>query len=252
MSCDSSQRFSDRVENYVKYRPGYPKKMVKFICDKFGLNRHKKIADIGSGTGISSKLMLETGSTVFGVEPNDKMRQAAERYLAGYENFRSFRGTAEKTGIESQGVDVISAFQAFHWFDNPVSRKEFRRILRKDGCLILVWNERQLDSSNFLREYERLLVEFGTDYQKIRHDRFTKESIEESFGRSFATRSFAHSQTLNFKGLKGRTLSASYAPNEGDKRFKEMQEKLAAIFSKNEEKGRIRIPYETNVFYGMI
>ncbi len=250
--ADPINRFSNRVENYIKFRPGYSAEIIQELSRKIDLTPASVVADIGSGTGISSKLFLENRNVVYGVEPNAAMRNAAKELLSGYDNFIGVEGAAESTTLNEESIDIITAFQAFHWFDNPKARLEFKRILRKDGFLCLVWNERQLDSNNFLRDYERFLIEYGTDYGKVRHDQITRESIETSFEKPFSVFTLSNEQILDFEGLKGRLLSSSYMPSETDAGFAEMVKTLFTLFSRFEEKGRIRIQYDTNVFYGMI
>ena len=123
------QRFSNRVENYVKFRPGYPPEVLQLFHDEMKLRPDSVIADIGSGTGISAKLFLENGNEVFGVEPNDAMRSAAENFLSGYSKFRSVNGTAENTTLDESSLDFVIAAQAFHWFKPEETHGEFKRIL---------------------------------------------------------------------------------------------------------------------------
>lgn len=252
MTPETSERFSNRVENYVTFRPGYPDEIIDKLRGKIDLTPSSIIADIGSGTGISSELFLRNGNTVYGVEPNAAMREAAGEFLSHYDKFSAIDATAENTTLNEKSVDIITAFQAFHWFDNPEAKLEFKRILKKGGFLCLVWNERQLDSNEFLREYERFLVEYGTDYEKVRHDQITKESIEATFEKPFSVFTLSNEQILDFEGLKGRLLSSSYMPSAADMRFGEMTKNLFVLFSRFEEKGKIRIQYDTNIFYGMI
>lgn len=243
------ERFSNRVENYVKYRPGYPPEVLELFRKEMRLLPDSKIADIGSGTGISARLFLENGNPVFGVEPNELMRGAAEEFLKEFSHFRSVRGTAEKTNLPENSVDFVIAAQAFHWFDKEKTRYEFKRILRPEGFIVLIWNERQLDATEFLREYENLLKEFGTDYEKVRHDNISEESLSDFFRADFRQKSFLNVQTLDFEGLKGRLLSASYMPSENDSNFAPMKSKLRFTFDKYAENGKIQILYKTNVFY---
>jgi ubiquinone/menaquinone biosynthesis C-methylase UbiE len=130
---DSTKRFSNRVENYVKYRPHYPQEIINFLSEEIGLNSEKTIADIGSGTGISAELFLENGNKVYGIEPNKEMREAAEIYLEKYKYFISVNGTAEDTLLENDSMDIVLAGQAFHWFDVEKAKKEFKRILKGRG-----------------------------------------------------------------------------------------------------------------------
>ena len=155
---DSTQRFSDRVENYIRYRPSYPAQVLETLRSECGLSASSTVADIASGTGIFSRLLLEDGNRVYGVEPNREMRQAAERLLADFRGFMSIAGTAEATTLPDQSVEFATAAQAAHWFDLPKARKEFARILKPQGWAVLIWNERCTDTTPFLREYEELLL----------------------------------------------------------------------------------------------
>ena len=246
---DTVERFSDRVENYIKYRPTYPPEVLELFRKEMNLQADSVIADIGSGTGISTKIFLENGNTVFGVEPNKAMREAAENFLKEFPNFKSARGTAENTNLPDQSVDFIIAAQAFHWFDKKRTRKEFQRILRPGGFVALIWNERQLDTTDFLREYENLLIEFGNDYEKVRHDNISEEDLSDFFQNDLRRKTFLNVQTLDFEGLKGRLLSSSYMPSEKDSKFEPMTRKLRGVFDKYSENGKIQVLYNTNVFY---
>ncbi len=248
----TSARFSNRVKNYVRYRPDYPKEVVEFLEREIGLSSSSIIADIGSGTGISSKLFLDAGCTVYGVEPNETMREAADEFLKAYENFKNVSGTAENTMLENESVDFVVASQAFHWFDAEKSKEEFRRILKPNGCVILIWNERQLDTTPFLCDYEKLLLKHGTDYEKVRHDQIEEESLRDFFTSDFNRKTFPNAQHLDYEGVKGRILSSSYMPSETHPRFQEMAEDLKQMFARHQEEGKISILYDTNVFYGQI
>lgn len=250
--ANTVERFSNRVANYVKYRPGYPKEILKFLQDELRLETASVIADIGSGTGISARLFLENGNPVFGVEPNQAMRSAAEEYLKEFPNFKSVEGTAENTSLENKSVDFVVAAQAFHWFDKEKTRGEFKRILKNNGYVILMWNERQLETTEFLRDYERLLLEYGTDYNQVRHENVTAEILGEFFQAEFKQKVFQNHQILDFEGLKGRMLSSSYVPAEESPRFGEMIKTLESLFTKHQKNDTIQISYDTNVFYGLL
>ncbi|MEP7157723.1 MAG: class I SAM-dependent methyltransferase, partial [Betaproteobacteria bacterium] len=166
---NSTTRFSSRVHDYIKYRPHYPVEIIDLLADKCGLTPESVIADIGSGTGILTRIFLENGNPVVGVEPNREMREAGEHYLAEFARFTSLDGTSEATRLPPKSVDFILAGQAFHWFDRVIARAEFQRVLNDDGWTVLLWNDRRVDSTPFLRDYEALLQEFGTDYNEINH-----------------------------------------------------------------------------------
>lgn len=246
---DSTTRFSNRVENYVKYRPGYPKEILQLFRDEMELTGSSVVADIGSGTGISARLFLENGNTVYGVEPNAAMRAAAEEYLKDFPAFRSIYGTSDATGLDDGSVDLVIAAQAFHWFEPESSRAEFRRILRKDGYIALIWNERQLDTTAFLREYEQFLLKFASDYTKVRHENTDEKELRKFFQGDFRTATFENSQIFDFEGLKGRVLSSSYMPSEDDPGFGAMVAELQRLFAKHEESGKIKVLYDTNIHY---
>ena len=246
------ERFSNRVANYVKYRPTYPKEVLRFLQDELNLQSDSVIADIGSGTGISTKLFLENGNTVYGVEPNASMRAAAEEFLKDFPNFKSVDGTSENTTLEDDSIDFVTAAQAFHWFEPEKTRREFKRILKPDGYAVLIWNERQLDANEFLREYENFLLRFGNDYAKVRHDNVSDEKLEDFFQGDFQTAGFQNAQIFDFEGLKGRVLSSSYMPSETDARYAEMTKSLYGIFTKHAENDRIAVLYDTNVYYGKL
>ena len=246
------ERFSNRVENYVKYRPTYPKAVLGLFREAMNLQSDATIADIGSGTGISAKLFLENGNPGFGVEPNAAMREAAENFLREFTNFKSVDGMAENTNLENKTVDFVIAAQAFHWFDRAKTREEFKRILREKGFVILLWNERQLDSTPFLRGYEQLLIEYGTDYETVRHENITKETLQDFFLTDFEQKNFQNAQAVDFAGLKGRMLSSSYIPTAENPRFSVMLENLETLFAEHHQNGRIEILYDTKVFYAQI
>ncbi|HYP49729.1 MAG TPA: class I SAM-dependent methyltransferase, partial [Pyrinomonadaceae bacterium] len=219
---------------------------------ELNLQTDSTIADVGSGTGISAKIFLENGNTVYGVEPNAAMRAAAEEFLRDFPNFRSVDGTSENTTLPDHSIDFVTAAQAFHWFEPEATRKEFERILKPGAYVVLIWNERQLDTNEFLREYEKFLLEFGTDYAKVRHDYLPAEKLGAFFTSGFQTATFQNSQIFDFEGLKGRALSSSYMPSEQDASFEEMTKSLYGIFTKHAENDRIAVLYDTNVYYGKL
>ena len=249
----ATTRFSGRVENYVRYRPGYPAQVVTILADQAGLARESIVADVGSGTGISTRLFLDSGNVVYAVEPNQEMRAAAETLLRGYSTFHGVAGTAEATGLAAGSVDFVVAGQAFHWFDVPRARREFLRILRPRGWAVLMWNTRRTDTTAFLRGYESLLNEFGTDYQEVNHAHVTKATLRGFFGDSPPhCRKLPNEQVFDFEGLTGRLLSSSYVPAEGDSRYGPMLQALAALFATHQKEGRVRFEYDTELYFGRL
>jgi ubiquinone/menaquinone biosynthesis C-methylase UbiE len=249
---NATSRFSDRVENYVRYRPGYPPEVIEMMQVELHLGPSQVIADIASGTGIWTRSLLENGNRVFATEPNAEMRQAGERFLAGFSNFTSVAGTAEATTLEDRSVDFVTSAQAAHWFDAKRARQEFVRILKPRGWLVLLWNERRTDASAFLREYEQLLCAYGTDYQDVRHEK-TTSSVTQFFDPApYQQRAFAMRQEFEYAGLEGRLLSSSYAPGPRDAGHAEMLGELRRIFDARQSGGKVAVEYDTRVFFGRI
>ncbi|MCA1630677.1 MAG: class I SAM-dependent methyltransferase [Acidobacteria bacterium] len=249
---ETAARFNDRVANYVAYRPGYPAEVIEFLRDELGLAPGALVADVGSGTGILSGLLLEAGCRVAGVEPNDAMRAAAESRLKSFAEFRSVKGTAEATTLEPASVDFVAAAQAFHWFDAEGARAEFRRILKPGGWVVLVWNMRRTDSTPFLRDYEKLLREFGTDYAQVNCEQASEDQIAEFFAGGFGSASFDNFQSFDFSGLRGRLLSSSYVPLAGHPKFEPMLAALRQLFDAHQRQDRVRVEYDAKVYYGRL
>ncbi len=248
---DSTQRFSDRVDNYIKYRPSYPAEIVTLLKEKCGLTEKTVIADIGSGTGIFTKLLLDNGNQVFAVEPNKEMRQAAELQLKDYSDFVSIDALAEKTGLDSNFVDVITSAQAFHWFDREEVKMEFSRIVRPGGWVVLIWNERQTGSSAFLKAYEALLHKYAKEYSEVNHVNTDGKVIASFFSPcSFEVAAFQNNQEFDYEGLKGRLLSCSYAPDSGQPEHIPMICELEKIFQTSAKDGKVIFEYQTIVYYG--
>ncbi len=246
---NSVDRFSDRVENYIKYRPDYPREIMGLLRRECGLTKESVIADVGCGTGISTRTFLENGNRVFGVEPNAAMRQAAIKQLAEFPWFIPVDGTAENTTLPERSVDLATASQAFHWFDASRARAEFLRVIRPGGHIVLIWNERRLDADAFHVEYEELLLKYATDYQHVRHDNISRLELDSFFPSGYDEASFDNFQEFDFEGLKGRLLSASYVPSEGDVRSRGMLEELRILFANHAQTGRIKVFYYTKVYY---
>lgn len=251
-----TERFSDRVAYYVKYRPSYPPGVLQFLTAELGLPPAAAVADLGSGTGISAKLFLENGNLVYGVEPNAEMRAAAETFLADFPKFHSVAGTAEATTLPPQSVDFVVAAQAFHWFDAAAARAEAQRILKPEGWAVLLWNNRLTAGTPFLAAFENLLVRFGTDYLRVSH-RNTEEvddaAITNFFGHAdWQVQRMPNAQLFDAEGLRGRVLSSSYAPLPGHPNFAPLMQHLDEIFAAFQENGQVRFAYETQVFYGKL
>jgi SAM-dependent methyltransferase len=249
---DATQRFSDRVEDYVKYRPGYPPQLVDLMRRAMGLTPASVLADVGSGTGKSAELFLDVGCKVFAIEPNAPMRQAAEKLVGGRANFTSIDARAEATRLPDASVDFVIAGQAFHWFDRAAARREFSRILKPGGHVVLFWNTRKLDASAFSRDYEAMLLAHSPDYATVRHDRDDSRQAMEFFAPLRCAKAiFAFRQDFDFEGLRGRVLSSSYVPKTGPI-HKRIMERVRAIFDAHQHDDHVSFEYDTEVFYGRL
>jgi SAM-dependent methyltransferase len=251
MTDDSTQRFTDRVTDYVKYRPSYPRDVVKFLHENCGLAEGARVADIGAGTGISSRLFLDAGHSVVAVEPNQAMRAAADAWLGHHAGYASVSGTAEATTLRDASVDLVIAAQAFHWFDPAAARHEFARILAPRGLVALFWNSRLLDDTPFLAGYEALLQRFSDDYQTVSERYADDDSMAAWFGEGLTHKArFPNAQRLDFDGLKGRLMSSSYAPRAGHPNHEPMLASLRELFDRTARDGTVEFAYETCVYAG--
>jgi len=250
---NSLTRFSDRVEDYVRSRPGYPPEVLEWLTNTYGLSPDQVVADVGSGTGISSKLFLQNGNRVFGVEPNRDMRLAAEHELGRFERFHSIDARAEATTLPDGSVQWVIAAQAFHWFDVEACRCEFRRILTANGKVALLWNDRREDTP-FLKQYGELVRDYSTDYQAICHRNAQTDGRIERFFSPGSPRQhlFPNHQDFDFAGLKARLLSSSYMPRDKDPRFDPMMKALEQLFERYAASGKVRFSYDTMLLVGSI
>lgn len=249
---DSTTRFSSRVADYVKHRPRYPREILSVFREKMNLTPQSVIADIGSGTGISAELFLENGNTVYGIEPNEKMRTAAEEQLARFPNFHSLSGAAESTGLADHSCDLILCAQAFHWFDRDKADQEFRRIARPGAFVALMWNERNRAGSAFLEGYEEILNRYESDYQKVAHDNITDEELNKFLHGRMQRATFPNEQRLDLNGLLGRAFSSSYVPGESHPNHKKVRSDLESLFDRTQQNGIVRMEYLTEIYFAPI
>ncbi|MDR0769599.1 MAG: class I SAM-dependent methyltransferase [Burkholderiales bacterium] len=253
MSLNPTQRFTDRVADYIRYRPGYPAELIPFLHETCAIPAQAEVADIGAGTGISSKLLLDAGHPVLAVEPNDAMRQAADQWLSAYPGYSSIAASAEQTTLPDASVDLVVAAQAFHWFDRDLARREFSRILRPGGLAALFWNSRLLDGSVFLRGYEMLLQTYGLDYNAIAESYRDDADMRRWFGSGLRhIGHFHHAQKLDFDGLRGRLLSSSYAPKAEHPNHAPALQALKSLFDATARQGVVDFEYDTRIYVGTL
>lgn len=237
-----TSRFSDRAADYVKYRPTYPREAIDFVLA--GLEAARIVAaDVGAGTGISTRLLAERGVRVIAIEPNDAMRAAAEPHA----NVEWRAGTAEATGLADASVDLVLCAQAFHWFREVEALDEFARVLRPRGRVALVWNNRDFEDPFTAGYREVVLAASGNHPAEAREFDAGLIQRHRKFGafRKFETPS---EQVLDAAGLLGRATSASYVPKEGAL-FEELKRGLTALHGRFADgEGLVRLRYQTKVY----
>lgn len=249
--ADAKQRFSNRVADYVRYRPSYPAALLDMLRHECGLQSNHVIADVGSGTGLLSKLFLENGNRVYGVEPNPEMRAAGEEFLRDYENFSSVTGSAEGTSLRDSSVDFVVAGQAFHWFNPVATGREFRRILKPPGQVVVLWHERRVEGAPFTAAYEQLLERFGIDYGRVKEAYPEPEKLR-AFFTTFSSRDLPNHQEFDWEGLCGRLRSSSFVPASGHANFEPMMAELRRIFLAHEQGGRVRMEHVLRIYFGRL
>jgi SAM-dependent methyltransferase len=247
MPDDPTQRFSSRAADYACYRPSYPPAVTELLARECGLTSESKVADIGSGTGLFTALLLDFGCEVFGVEPNLEMRLTGENYLGRFSRFHSVEGRAEATSLPDRSVDLVTAGQAFHWFDPEQSHAEFCRILKSPGWVALIWNERR-QIPGFMIGYEDLVTRYGPERQHLATKEFTR-----FFGDiPWRLEKLSNQQVFDLQGLRGRFLSNSYAPLPGAPACEALMKELDTLFAKHEQDGRITLLYDTEIYFGKL
>jgi len=248
---DNTKRFSNRVDNYVKYRPSYPAQLIDYLLNEIGINKKAIVADIGSGTGIFSKLLINKVKTIYCVEPNNEMRLYSEEMFKSAKNSYVINGTAEATALNDNSIDFITVAQAFHWFNIRKTMKEFRRIIKANGIMILVWNNR-LTNTEFLNTYEYGVQKYANDYNEVNHQNITEAEIRECFNSDMKKIKFNNFQEFDFNGVMGRLLSSSYAPLEGTENYIKLKEIVKEAFDKGAINGKVRFNYETKLYWGTL
>lgn len=248
----NTELFSSRAEFYVRYRPHYPAEIISFLKEAIGLQKNWKIADIGSGTGISTELFLKNGNELFAVEPNREMREFAEKMFKGNSLFHSINATAEDTTLPEKTMDLLMASQAFHWFDRGAAKREFQRIAKPNAQLVLIWNIRDPDCQ-FQQGYDEMLTQYAPGFLDVSHRNANEQMIREFFAPEVVKiHEFPNFQKLNYEELEGRLLSTSYVPLESDPNHKLILNRLKYLFDKFNVDGQITFNYICKLYYGTI
>lgn len=239
------ERFTARAEDYARYRPGYPPGVMDWLRERCGLGPGKRVADVGAGTGLFTRQLLATGADVVGIEPNAAMRAQSGLPLRA--------GTAEATGLPDASCDLVTAAQAYHWFEPVAARAEWCRILRPEGWAVLLWNWRDTGGTPFAEALEALLERRGADYKKVAIEHWDVARIRSFFAAApIEEAEFANEQSFDREGLRGRVLSASYMPRRDDASAPAALTELDGIFDAHQRGGRVRMTYRALVFAGRL
>lgn len=240
----------ERIDYYQKNRPSYPQEILSILKNRYGVHESQYVADVACGSGLFSKLMLKNHFEVIGVEPDEQMRDRAIQRLGKYEHFQLIEGTAASTGLPDNCVDMITVAQAFHWFDTPQTVKEFCRILKPGGLILLLWNERKTDHDLFHQEYESLLWDYAVDYDRSLHRSYPMDRIKHLFP-SFSLRchKLRNSQEMNLQSLMGRLESAHYCPPLEHPSYLPLMEGVKELYQSYKENGKIRLEHQCKIYF---
>jgi SAM-dependent methyltransferase len=254
MARDPKERFTDRVGDYVKHRPDYPGALYELLVREHGLAPEQTVVDLGAGTGLLARLFLERGHRVIGVEPNEAMRSAGDVELARFNGWRSVCASAEDTTLPDASTDVITAGQAFHWFDPVRTKRECIRIAKPRGLVVLVWNTWHQATSSFMRGYASIVERYTSDRFANHHSNPKQlANVARFFGGEFQAESLPHAQRFDREGLRGRLLSSSYAPKPGHPQHEPMIAELDRLFDEHHDgDGAVTFELRTQVFAGRL
>lgn len=249
---DPKSRFSDRVADYIRYRPSYPEALIDFLEMEGDLQEGDRIADVGAGTGKLTELLLKRDRTTYAIEPNQEMRAAAYSLLSKYPNFQTLNGSAESIPLLDGEIRLLTIAQAFHWVDAKKFRQEAKRCLADGGQAAIIWNSRRNDLP-FMRDYQQMLIEMVPEYELTREKSDDLEKIRTFFGHDqYIRKVFPYRQTFDWEGLQGRLMSASYCPKPSEPGHIPLMTKLRSLFDGYEKNGQITFVYDTVVYLGAI
>jgi len=249
---DARSLFNGKASIYSRYRPDYPKDLLKMLEKETGFNRNWIVADIGSGTGIMSRLFLENGNHVYCIEPNDDMRSESIKLTSSFLKCKVLKGTAENTGLDTDSIDIIVAGQSFHWFDPVAAKKEMTRVLKPGGFAALIWNNRSERENSLSKEYDYICSKYSHNYQGTGNSRIESDTFITFFHNGFKKFETPNYQKLNLDGILGRYFSTSYALQPQDPEYGDAVESLKKLFRKFEKNGYATMEYETQIFLGQL
>lgn len=252
MKLHNTQKiYSGKADFYVTGRPTYPSELLSFIQSTFNINLDSTIADIGAGTGIFTRCLLDSGAYVYAVEPNSDMLKKATQVLKNFPKFIPVNALAQKTMLSTSSIDLLTVAQALHWFNTKETKKEFERILRPEGNYLFLWNERMKDCDSFHQNFEAILSNTIESYSMQAFKDMSPRKLVASFlgSEDFITQTLSNQQLLPLEGLLGRVFSSSYSPNILSKSGKILRENLEKLFEEFHSEGNICMKYETIIIY---
>lgn len=247
-----ADRYSCKIEDYAKYRPDFPSEIIDFLYASGDISNSSVIADIGSGTGRFTRLLLEKGNLVYGVERNNEMRAKAEELLSKYTKFISISGSAEETSLNSKSVDLITVAQAFHWFDKEKCLLEFKRIIKNNGKVFIVWDDFVGDYNDFSIEQGKVISQFRVVESENKGRKLTRAEMINKFFKNnkFRTMAFTHELYEGFDEFKGGILSASFTPKPGEENYEPFINKLQEVFDKYQQNGKVCTAFSSECYFG--
>ena len=248
-----TDKFSGKADVYSKSRPSYPTEYIDYLLSVNSLNESSRVADIGSGTGILTRQLLERGVSVAAVEPNDDMRTKAEQDLQQYNHLTSIKGSAEGTTLPDKSIDLVIAAQAFHWFDQKKFKLECKRILKQEAKVALVWNSRDF-TSHLIKENAEIFSKYCPNFYGFSGGIGEGEELFNQFFRhgEIEFKKFPNDLVMDFEGFLGRNLSASYSLEKSDKEFEFFVEAITNLFEKYSHNGKIVMPNFTRSYLGHV
>jgi ubiquinone/menaquinone biosynthesis C-methylase UbiE len=253
-STDNTQRFTEKADNYTKYRPTYPEEFIEYLAENSGISENCIVADVGAGTGKLTKQLLEKSATVYAVEPNKNMLKSCIAYCKDLKGLFPIDGSSEHTTLSENSVDLITVAQAFHWFNVDNTKTEFKRILKPHGKVVLVWNKRDVQKEGFSADYEKLMTQYGDDYKINDHKILINDALLQGFFKDgkFETVTFENNTYNSYETFLGRALSSSYSPKPHAQNYNNFINQIETIFNKYNEDDVIRIDYKTVAYIGEI
>jgi len=246
----SAAVFSQKVAAYVASRPGYPDALFDALLAIGALSADKAVADVGAGTGLLTQSLLSRARLVTAIEPSDDMRAACDAQLAGHPNYRSLRGTAEHTSLGDASVDLVTAAQAFHWFDIDASRQEILRVLRPAGQVALIWNDR-VRTDPLHVAMDEVFATYGGAKRGAMLAHENRSDVPRFFGGATLHEiDFPHEHRLDRDGLRALAFSRSYMPDPESDGGQATAREIDAIFGRLAGDGRVAVQYRCVAFVG--